>query len=150
MASVVPGSARDLLPRFERGEGKTPYDLSPPLPQSINGVIRPGESEQSGGQLDRLSDIFKAIHGCWRPPRGSGFTGQEITLLVSFKRDGAVLGKPRITFYKSGGDSDQREAFQNSVIDAFARCTPLPVTEKLGAAIAGRPFTFRFVDTRPM
>ena len=30
----------------------------------------------------------------------------------------------------------------------YAQCTPLPFTAALGSAIAGRPFTFRFIDDR--
>ena len=32
----------------------------------------------------------------------------------------------------------------------FERCTPLPFTDSLCGAIAGRPFIFRFVDAQPM
>ncbi|WP_112664197.1 cell envelope integrity protein TolA [Microvirga flavescens] len=149
VAPLAPGLAQGVSPFGDEEEGKTPYDLSPKLPESINGVIRPGEGLKDG-RIDTLNDVFRVIQSCWRPPRNSGFSGQEITVLLSFKRNGELLGKPRITFYKSGGDADQRDAFQRSVLEAFARCTPLPVTEKLGSAIAGRPFTFRFADTRPM
>jgi hypothetical protein len=30
------------------------------------------------------------------------------------------------------------------------RCTPVPVTEALGNALAGRPLTIRFVDNRKL
>ena len=69
---------------------------------------------------------------------------------MSFRRNGEVLGQPRITYYKAGTEPDQREPFTRSVREAFVQCTPLPVTESLGRAIAGRIFTFRFIDARPM
>jgi hypothetical protein len=30
------------------------------------------------------------------------------------------------------------------------RCAPLPFTEALGNAVAGRPFTMRFIDDRKL
>jgi hypothetical protein len=61
-----------------------------------------------------------------------------------------VLGEPHVTYYKAGSASGGRAGFVRAVRDAFERCTPLPFTPAFGAAIAGRPFTFRFSDTRPL
>lgn len=119
------------------------------MPEGINGTIRPGEGERAD-KIDNLMGIFRALQACWQPPSGSGFSGQEITLRIAFKRNGEVLGRPRITYYRAGNLPDQREPFTRSVREAFTRCTPLPFSEKLGAAVAGRIFTFRFSDTRPM
>ncbi|HEY8383507.1 MAG TPA: hypothetical protein VIL09_15270 [Microvirga sp.] len=118
-----------------------------PLPESRNGVVRPRGGARLD-RIDRIDQVYLAVQACWQPQNRS--TGQEITLRMSFKRSGEVLGQPRITYYKAGGDPDQREAFTRSVREAFQRCTPLPFTDRFGAATAGRPFTFRFVDTIPL
>jgi hypothetical protein len=125
------------------------FDVPVPLPESLNGTVRPRERDPDA-RIDRIRDVFEALQACWRPPRGSSFTGQEITLRLSFSRTGAVLGRPRITFYKQGGDDSDREAFTRSVAAALERCSPLPFTERFGAAAAGRPFTFRFIDSRAL
>ncbi|NIX77762.1 TonB C-terminal domain-containing protein [Microvirga terricola] len=119
-------------------------------PETPSGVIRPQGDQPRLERINRLSEVFDAIQACWHPPAGSGFSGQEITLQISFKRNGEVLGQPKIRYYNPGTQPEQREAFTRAVRQAFEQCTPLPVTEGLGAAIAGRPFIFRFVDTRPM
>jgi hypothetical protein len=126
--------------------------LEPPLslPEGLGGTIRPNPEARSVPKVHRIADVFAAIQSCWRPPAGSGYSGQEITLRMSFRRNGEVLGQPRITYYKAGTVPDQREPFTRSVHEAFVRCTPLPVTESLGRAIAGRIFTFRFIDAQPM
>jgi hypothetical protein len=126
--------------------------LEPPLslPEGINGVVRPRADAPSVGRIGRIGEVFPALQACWRPPAGSGFSGQEITVRLAFKRNGEVLGQPRITYYKAGGDRDQRDAFTRSVREAFERCTPLPFSDSFGAAVAGRLFTFRFVDARPL
>ena len=124
------------------------FELPPPFPESINGVIRPGPVERPG-KVDRIRDVFTALRSCWQPP-DDGYSGQELTLRLSFKRSGEVLGQPRITYFKRAGRDNERETFTRSVRSAFERCTPLPFTARFGAAIAGRPFTFRFLDSRPL
>jgi hypothetical protein len=130
-------------------ERQRQLEPQPELSENLSGVVRP--SGDAVPRIDTLRDIFRALGACWHLRGGSKFSGQEITLRLAFKRNGEVLGQPRITFYRAGaGDSDQREAFTRSVREAFARCNPLPFTEKLGGAVAGRLFIFRFSDTRPM
>jgi hypothetical protein len=125
--------------------------FEPPLslPEGIIGNVRPGPGLRPD-RIDRIRDVFLTLRACWQPPRGSGFSGQELTIRLSFKRSGEVLGSPRITYYNPGGGTDDRAAFARAVRNAFERCTPLPFTARFGAAIAGRPFTFRFIDSRPL
>lgn len=151
LAGVVPGSAAaQSSPLDDMPEREEDYGPRRTFPEGINGVVRPG-GQDGVERIDTLRDIFRVLSACWKPPSGSGFTGQEITLRIAFKRNGEVLGQPKITFYRPGtGHDDQREAFTRSVQETFTRCTPLPFTEKLGAAVAGRLFNFRFSDTRPM
>ena len=125
--------------------------LEPPqaLPQSHNIVIRPGSGEPAPARIDTLREVGLAIRACWRPS-GEPHSGQDVTVRVSFKRNGEVLGKPMITHYGAGRpDAENRQAFTQAVHDAFVRCSPMPFTDKFGAAVAGRPFTFRFVDSPP-
>jgi hypothetical protein len=125
--------------------------LEPPLalPQSHNIVIRPGTGEPAPARIDTLREVGLAIRACWRQS-GEPYSGQDITVRVSFKRNGEVLGKPMITHYGAGrSDRDDRQAFTQAVHDAFVRCSPMPFTDKFGAAVAGRPVTFRFVDSPP-
>jgi hypothetical protein len=142
--------AQELSPFGDPDERQE--QLEPPLslPEGLRGIVRPQEDASPVRRINRIAEVFQAIQACWRPPAGSGFSGQELTLRISFKRSGEVLGQPRITFYKAGTEAEQREPFTRSVRQAFERCAPLPFTERLGAAVAGRPFVFRFVDSRPM
>ncbi|HEX2556654.1 MAG TPA: hypothetical protein VHL98_23410 [Microvirga sp.] len=120
-----------------------------PLPESISGVVRPGPADRLG-RVDRIREVFEAVRACWRPPGDGGYTGEEITLRLAFRRTGEVLGEPRITYYRPGSEPERRAAFTRAVREAFERCTPLPFTPAFGAAVAGRPFTIRFSDTRPL
>jgi len=120
---------------------------APSLPQSFNGIIHPPSGEEPLRQVNTLNEIVRAMQACWRPT-GVRYSGQSVTIRISFKRNGEVLGKPMITHYREGEpNAANREAFTQAVRDALVRCSPMPFTDKLGAAVAGRPFTFRFVDS---
>ena len=100
----------------------------------------------SAQQIDSLKEIFAALHSCWKPPPLSQAGPGEITVMVSFNREGAILGRPRITFEAEGMSDNDRLAYRLSVMEALQRCTPLPFTEALGGAVAGRPLTTQTLD----
>ena len=139
------------VPAARAQEDEWYYRPPPPsLPQQLNGVIRPEPGEKPPQRLDRINDVFALLRTCWRmAPRRLTYSGQQLTIRMSFNRRGEVIGEPRITYYQPGANPDAREAFVNSISTAFQHCTPLPFSENLAAAVAGRPFTFRFVDSRP-
>ena len=147
--SLLAASLLAAAPALASGSDEGPLD--PPilnLPESVNGTIRFSQPGREVGRIDRIREVFPAIRACWRPPAGERGTGLQLTLRVSFKRSGAILGRPAVTYFRAGGDREARERFLTAVLETFVRCTPLPFTAGFGAAIAGRPFTFRFVDDR--
>lgn len=132
-------------------DDETFYYRQPPLalPQGINGVLRASAAAPRAAPVDTIGDVFRAVRACWRLPAGVP-SGQQITVRLAFKRSGEIIGSPKITYYRAGASADEdRERFTRSVREALTLCFPLPFSATLGAAIAGRPFTFRFVDDRP-
>ena len=129
------------------------FPLDPPLalPQQINGIVRASSREAPPDRIERIGDVFPVVRACWQPPQGrAGATGQQVTLRLSFNRSGQTLGQPRVTYRNpSRGNAELERRFKDSVIAALSTCTPLPFSKSFGAAIAGRPFTFRFIDDRP-
>jgi hypothetical protein len=100
------------------------------------------------GPLNTLVDIRDAIIGCWKwPPVSEIRQGMELTIRLSFKRNGEIFGA-KLTYETRDVSEDERRLYYGVLLDALKRCSPLPVSESLGGAIAGRPFTFRFKDTR--
>ena len=47
-------------------------------------------------QLDTIKDVYAKLYSCWRPPPASRANPMDITVIVSFNREGAILGQPRI------------------------------------------------------
>jgi hypothetical protein len=98
--------------------------------------------------LNTLADVGRALRSCWRwPPLSEAQAGMEITIRVSFKRNGEVFGA-RITYQTRNVSDHERSVYYEALAAALARCSPLPLSESLGEAIAGRPLTFHIHDTR--
>ena len=101
--------------------------------------------------LNTLNDLGAALRACWVPPPiDQSRPGMQITVQMSFRRNGELFGKPRITFESVGATDDERLAYRTAVAEMLKRCSRLPFTDRLGNAVAGRPFTMRFTDDRKL
>jgi hypothetical protein len=98
--------------------------------------------------LNTLTDVKRAIQGCWRwPPLSAIRTGMELTVMLSFRSNGEIFGA-RITHQTRHVSPDERALYHGALLQMLSRCSPLPLSPGLGAAIAGQPFYFLFRDTR--
>lgn len=96
----------------------------------------------SHAPINTLRETWEALYACWQPPAGS--QGMEITLVFSLRRDGTLIGKPRATWSRLSGNSNDQRAFVASVLNALDQALPLPLTDAMGGAVAGRPLALRF------
>ena len=109
---------------------------------------QPSSGAAPKGPLNTLKDISNAIKGCWKWPPGSEISrGMDLTIRLSFKRSGELFGA-NITYQTRNVSSEERALYYGALLDMLNRCSPLPVSESLGHAIAGRAFYFRFHDMR--
>ena len=99
--------------------------------------------------LNTIGDMFAALQACWIPPPAEeARPNMQITVRMSFKRNGELLGEPRITYETPGIPENTRLAYREAVAATVKRCVPLPFSDRLGNSIAGRPVNIRFVDQR--
>jgi hypothetical protein len=73
----------------------------------------------------------------------------DITVIVSFRRDGSILGHPKITYESAQATDNDRLQYRIAVMEALQRCTPMPFTQGMAGAVAGHPFAFRFRTRKP-
>jgi hypothetical protein len=107
--------------------------------------------DKSEHKLNTIREVFDALRACWVPPPASqARNGMQMSVRLSFKRNGEIIGTPRITYMTPGTPPEVRDAYYNAIMAALDRCTPLPFTNAMGGAIAGRPIAIRFVDDRLM
>jgi hypothetical protein len=95
-------------------------------------------------QVDNIRDVFAKLRTCWKPPPASRANPIDITVVVSFNRAGQILGHPRITYESEQATDNDRLEYRIAVMEALQRCTPMPFTEGMAGAIAGRPFAIQF------
>ena len=99
---------------------------------------------QAGTQINTLKEVFERLFSCWKPPAASQATPMDITVMVSFNRSGAIMGHPRITFESPKATDSDRMAYRVAVMEALQRCSPMPFTEAMAGAVAGRPLAVQF------
>ena len=118
-----------------------------PLPWFVAALLLPlwaGSAQGQPERLDTIRDVFAKLHSCWKPPPASRANPIDITVVVSFNREGAISGRPKITHESEQASDNDRLIYRVAVMEALQRCTPLPFTEALGGAIAGRPLAIPF------
>lgn len=141
-----PGVGGPFGERAPRRAIPRPY---PGADQGMSGSVSPATRSFDGEAVDRISEIAPALRRCWNPPAMAGRDGVMATVRFSLRRDGTLFGQPRVTWETRQSDPDLRERFTASIIAAVRDCTPLRLSPRFGAAIAGRPFTIRFHGRAP-
>src|SRR3954454_19407375 len=101
-------------------------------------------------RVDNIKEAFARFRTCWKPPPPQRANPDvAITAIVTFRRDGTVLGHPKITYESENATDNDRLEYRIAVMEALQRCTPMPFTESMGGAVAGRPFAIRFQVRKP-
>ncbi|MHC2106059.1 MULTISPECIES: hypothetical protein [unclassified Methylobacterium] len=127
------------------------YPLS--LPQTLRGTVAVPLAHRPARAADTLAELYPVLAACWQPPAGlgrpdGGAADIEITARLSLRRDGSLIGRPRIT-YAAGFQTGRRRSLVRATLDALTGCMPARITPGLGRAIAGRPVALRFVYRPP-
>jgi hypothetical protein len=100
-------------------------------------------------QVNTIREVIEKLGTCWRPPPASRANPDvDITVIVSFKRSGEILGRPRITNESGQATDKDRVEYRIAVMEALQRCTPMPFTESMAGAVAGHPFAIRFYNRK--
>jgi hypothetical protein len=101
-------------------------------------------------RVDNIKEAFARFYSCWKPPPPQRANPDvAITAIVTFRRDGTILGHPKITYESENATDNDRLEYRIAVMEALQRCTPMPFTEGMGGAVAGRPFAIRFQVRKP-
>jgi hypothetical protein len=122
------------VPALAQGQPQAPGEEPPPAQGQVQGQ----------GQVNTIKEVFVKLYGCWKPPSASVATPMDITVIVSFNRSGAIMGRPRITYESPKATDNDRLAYRVAVMEALQRCSPMPFTETMAGAVAGHPFAVQF------
>jgi hypothetical protein len=132
-----------------------PWPCVPELPSVGQGLRVTVASRVSDGArtpegpINSLRELFAALQTCWEPPPlNEAFPGMQMSVRFSFKRTGELVAPPHVTYTESKADAETRRAYSRAIDATLERCTPMPFSGQMGAAIAGRPISVRFIDDR--
>lgn len=130
---------------YPYGENLQVTVLSKPDDKDARKYVKPDHD------LDTIGDLFAAIRSCWMPPpENEAQAGMQMSVKFSFKRDGGLIGQPRLTYVTPGSSEQTRKVYLGAINTSLENCAPLSLTKGLGGAIAGRPIMIRFVDNRTL
>jgi hypothetical protein len=152
MTARAQGDGSDGGFRLQSGYAYAPgggYPLS--LPETLRATIAVPVSGRPEGPADTLAALYPALAACWSlPTLPGGIQGPdvEVTARLSLRRDGSLIGPPRIT-YATGVTAGDRRSLARATLAALRTCTPARITPGLGRAIAGRPVALRLVYRPP-
>jgi hypothetical protein len=108
-----------------------------------------GGAHAPEGPVNSLRDLFAALRACWEPPPLNEVRhGMQMSVRFSFKRTGELVAPPHVTYTIAAADTEARRVYGQAIDQALERCTPMPFSPQMGAAIAGRPIAIRFIDNR--
>ena len=85
--------------------------------------------------INTLNDLEAALLDCWVPPPiEQSRPGMQITVLMSFKRNGELFGQPRITFQSSDASDAERASYRTAVVETLSAAPPCPSRRRLETA----------------
>jgi len=128
-------------------------DLIYPLREApvlrVEGHTGPSDPIDREHPASRVYELGALLSQCLElPPANEVRNGMRVTLRLAFKRDGALLAEPRFVYVTHEAPPEIKAAYRDAALAMLDRCTPLPITDRLGGAIAGRPFVIPIVETR--
>lgn len=100
-------------------------------------------SSANSAPANSLRELYAAVSNCIQTPTSA--MGTEITVVFSIKRDGSLLGTPRIAYARFLGDTNTRKRFVADFRTAFSKCFPLSISKGFGNVVAGQPLFFRVI-----
>jgi hypothetical protein len=117
----------------------------------VEGHTGPPEPLDRDHPVDRLNELGPLLSKCLElPPEDDAQLGMQLSLRLAFKRDGELLADPRFTYVTHEAPEKVKAAYQAAALEMLKRCTPLPVTDEFGGAIAGRPVVVAIKETRAL
>ena len=109
-------------------------------------LLAAAPAEAQSIAANSLPDLWRGLSRCMGAPGDNA--GSELTVVFALKRDGSLLGTPRITHSHLIGDVEAQKNFVALALGALEKCLPVKITDELGGAIAGRLFSIR-IGRRP-
>jgi hypothetical protein len=84
-----------------------------------------------------------ALTACWNALGEAAPATAQVSVRLSFDRDGKVFGQPLITYANPATSEEGREAVRDAVARALKLCEPLPLSDTFRDVVAVHPIGVR-------
>lgn len=98
----------------------------------------------AAGTIKSMPDLSHALRTCLAP-QVQARPGIAVSIRMSFRRDGELLGTPFVFFPNLNLSNKKRQNYRAAVVKALKACTPLPFAGQFGTAMAGYPITIHLM-----
>ncbi len=105
-------------------------------------VAPPAGAKEQVRPVENMQDVQAYLVQCFRPPKET--EGMQATVHFSLNREGGLLGPPRIAWFKFHGDRQKQTLLESRLVEAFARCFPIPLSKDMARLAPGKVYFFRF------
>jgi hypothetical protein len=113
--------------------------ITAPALAAVCALAAPGAAEAA--PANTIVQMFAQLNQCFATLPAATL-GTDVTIQFMVNRNGALIGKPRLTHAVWPRDADPRAAAA-AIASGLDHCLPLAITDALGGAIAGRLIAYR-------
>ena len=107
------------------------------------------EPKPPSDPVNTIQEFMRALLHCYNPPPIDDVSQPvDLTFQVSFKRSGELFGKPRVVNFARTVSPTERQRYYEAVAEAINLCSPMPFTDAMGGASAGKVFHINIIDSR--
>src|SRR5262249_37228306 len=90
---------------------------------AIAAVSASGAAPSPPAPIHTFTDLEAALLACWvPPPMEQSRLGMQITVLMSFKRNGELFGQSRIVFQSKEASGTERSSYRTAVARTLKQC----------------------------
>jgi len=94
-----------------------------PIGQDLRLTIetRTPPPERPAGDLDSIAELFRILRACFAPPEeDKARAGLEVSVRLSFRRSGDMVGPPRWTYTTPKTPAETRQLYRDAATAALA------------------------------
>jgi hypothetical protein len=97
----------------------------------------------SAATINNARGVRAALTACWNALGEAAPATAQVSVRLSFDRDGKVFGQPLITYANPAPSEEGREAVRDAVARALKLCEPLPLRDTFRDVVAVHPIGVR-------
>jgi hypothetical protein len=138
-AAAVCAAAYQVAPAFSQGGMVLMIEIN----RSNSQPTRPS------APVDTLKDFTDALRHCYSPaPIDDVSQPVDLTFQVSSKRFWRTVWQTARCQFRANRFTEERQRYYLAVAEAVDLCSPMPFTDAMGGASAGRTFRISIIDSR--